>query len=120
MTKTEKTILDRIRAANDAGEAGNDYLLVGRTKGKRYGRFGRRGSGEPKKAEVAALRRLAESGAVEVRHGSYYVADHPLLASTVVSVERLARTIAEKRAELAAAEELYASELAFAQRWWGK
>ena len=62
MTKTEKAILERIRAANDAGEGANEYLFIGRTQGARYGRFGQRDLGKPKKTEVKALARLAERG----------------------------------------------------------
>lgn len=120
MTKTEKAILERIRAANDAGEGASDYLFIGRTQGAHYGRFGQRDLGNQKKNEVAALARLVERGEVEKRHGGYYVAGHESLASTAGCLQRLARDIERKRVALEAAELAYAEELAFMQRWWGK
>lgn len=120
MTKTEKAILERIRASNDAGEGANDYRFIGRTQGARYGRFGQRDSGNPKKNEVAALARLVDRGDVEKRQGRFYVAGHASLASTASCLLSRARIVEQRRVELEAAERAYAEELAFLQRWWGQ
>ena len=117
-TKTEQRLLEAIRAANDAGEGANDYEFISRSKGK-YERWGR-SQGEQKKPELAALNRLVERGEVEKRKGLYYIAEHQALAHTVADLPMLARRIEQVRLELAMAEERYANELAFAQRWVSK
>jgi hypothetical protein len=101
MTKTEQTLVDRVRATNDAGRV--EHTPVGKTKGTYGGwRRGRTGC-EPKKLETAALQRLVERGdLLRVRGGGYAIPGHEILSVVAAGVDlmRLARWVEEARVAL--------------------
>lgn len=95
VTKSEQNILDRIRAANDAGQLARDYDVVGRTKGKPGNGRTHRGyvSSKPIARETEALERLLASGAVieappNPKLGSgLALADHAILADVATAID---------------------------------
>ncbi len=121
MTKTEKTLLDRVREENDKGHA--PYNPVKDKKGAK--RSWRRGGGREyagrNKLEEAAWERLKARGdVVKVPlHGGYVIPDHPCLVefAAQVCLPGLARHVEEKRQALEEQESRYADALAFVRKY---
>jgi hypothetical protein len=64
MTKSEQTVFDRIRAANDAGRTANERSAVAQVGAQKANRMGRGyRPGHPNKLEQTALQHLLERGA---------------------------------------------------------
>ncbi len=112
MTKSEQTVYDRIKAANDAGHLCRDP--VGRTKGTYSGRLRGYSDRKPIKAETTALARLVAVGMVYESHygAGYVINNHPVLQTIAASIDllRQARRVEQKRVE-------HENELADFNQW---
>jgi hypothetical protein len=108
MTKSEQKVLDCVRNSNDNGRA--EHNPVGRTLGRkvRSGRWGwsYEGRTENKREAAAFARLLADGALVEVWGGGYAIPGHEVLATLAAGVDllKMARYVAQRRAELDAAE----------------
>ncbi len=116
MTKTEQTIVDRVRVTNDGGRV--DFNPVAQTAGvcRPWGRGGGRTGREPKKTETAALERLLGRGdLVHAFGGGYAVPGHPILETVAARIDlmRMARHVEQERVGLVRAEAQYEQAAAF-------
>jgi hypothetical protein len=125
LKKTEQTVLDRIKSANDEGRSVNTYSVVEKTKGtvgswKRN--FGRREGQKPKKAEQDALQSLIDSGLVQNVQGRLFVANHPALQTVAARIDLMsrARQVDQKAIELAEMQAIFDKDQALVREWWGK
>lgn len=124
MTKTEQTLLTRLRAENDRGNY--PYTVVEDTQGARrsWRSGGGRESGRPKKTEQTAWERLISEGAVvKCPDGGYCVPGHPQLTKVAAEVclARSARHVEARRQELERAELEYQRDQEFVRLYgWNK
>jgi hypothetical protein len=119
VTKTEQTLLSRVREENDAGKT--CWNPVSRTKGEyRSWRRGGRSHGPENKKEAAAWARMVSSGDVIKCPGSgYAVPGHSILieAAAGLSLFRIASHVEEKRQALEAAEKHYSEAAEFIRKY---
>lgn len=121
LTKTEQTLLDRVKEQNDRGQTCWDPVKnnQGARCGWRYG--GGRESSGPNKLETAAWKRMIARGDVikcpEPR--GYAVPGHPVLAQVASNLDlaKRARLVHLKRRELEVEEQYYAEAQAFVRKY---